>query len=177
MAARMLRSAARVYQWPERDRSKFAIRPIVTDHDGPLAVHVRQPGLDRQQFLSQVNTKALASYLPPIMCVDSQLRPFRSEQEVLSQIAQFSPAGGDWLPLERLLEDLWSVGVSEKSFSVLFGLFERFPDSDGAGVQWSIVHGVESLDIPYEQELAKSLAQCSSHMGNIMMSRLRRSLE
>ncbi|MDN7548521.1 hypothetical protein [Burkholderia cenocepacia] len=75
------------------------------------------------------------------------------------------------------MEDLWSVAVSEKSLSVLFGLFERFPDSDGAGVLWSIVHGVESLDIPYEQELEKSLSQCSSHMGNIMMSRLRRSLE
>ncbi|EPS1221447.1 hypothetical protein QZN01_12745 [Burkholderia cenocepacia] len=121
--------------------------------------------------------KPLRAYLPPIMCVDSQPRPFRSEQEVLSQIAQFSPACGDWLPLERLLEDLWSVAVSEKSLSVLFGLFERFPDSDGAGVLWSIVHGVESLDIPYEQELEKSLSQCSSHMGNIMMSRLRRSLE
>ncbi|WP_175884493.1 hypothetical protein [Burkholderia sp. BCC0044] len=72
------------------------------------------------------------------------------------------------------MDDLWSIGVSEKSLSVLFGLFERFPDSDGAGVLWSIVHGIEHLGIAYEQELAKSLTRCPSLMGDIMMSRLLR---
>jgi len=104
-----------------------------------------------------------------------QSRTYGSEQELLSEIAQFSPENGNWLPLERLLEALWTVGISEESLNVLFNLFERFPDSDGAGVLWDIVHALEYLAVPYEQALAKSIARCPSLMGEIMMSRLLRS--
>ncbi|WP_321863539.1 hypothetical protein [Burkholderia cenocepacia] len=100
---------------------------------------------------------------------------YGSEHELLSEIAQFSPEDGNWLPLERLLEALWTVGVSEESLNVLFNLFERFPDSDGAGVLWSIVHALEHLAVPYEHTLTESMARCPSLMGEIMMSRLLRS--
>jgi hypothetical protein len=53
-------------------------------------------------------------------------------------------------------------------------VFERFPDEDGAGVFWSIVHGIESLDVDYEQTLRASLARRPSRMGQIMLRRLDR---
>ena len=62
-----------------------------------------------------------------------------------------------------------------RAFPTLFGVFERFPDEDGAGVLWSIVHGVEGLDLDYEQPLRDSLARQRSDMGKIMLGRLERS--
>jgi hypothetical protein len=62
-----------------------------------------------------------------------------------------------------------------RALPVLFGVFERFPDTDGAGVLWSIVHGVESLGCDYEQPLRESLGRSGSEMAEIMLDRLERS--
>ena len=64
-----------------------------------------------------------------------------------------------------------------RAFPTLFGVFERFPDDDGAGVLWSIVHDVEGLDLDYEQLLRDSLARQMSNMGKIMLGRVERSKE
>ncbi len=95
--------------------------------------------------------------------------------EVIRDIDAFSPVDGDWRPLDALLAELWQLGVREGQLSVLFRVFERFPDSDGSGVLWSIVHGVEGLPFDYGPQLRSSLARKSSHMGNIMLERLERS--
>lgn len=96
----------------------------------------------------------------------------RTEQEIIADISQFTPASGNWFPLEVLLEELWAVGVSDHLLPALFSVFERFPDDDGAGVFWSIVHGVEHLDLPYEAVLRSSLARQHSTMGALMLKRL-----
>ncbi|HEX9939192.1 MAG TPA: hypothetical protein VGB15_18765 [Longimicrobium sp.] len=96
----------------------------------------------------------------------------RDADEILEEIDAFRPAGGVWLPLDELLAELWDAGVPARALPVLFGVFERFPDDDGAGVLWSIVHGVESLGCDYETALRESLERRSSLMGRIMLGRL-----
>ena len=95
--------------------------------------------------------------------------------EVLRDIDAFVPVDGDWRRLDDLLAELWHLGPREGHLPVLFRVFERFPDEDGAGVLWSIVHGVESLPCNYGEPLRESLARQPSFMGNIMLRRLERS--
>lgn len=99
----------------------------------------------------------------------------RSIDDILRDIEAFRPVDGMWLPLDRLLVELWDAGVPARALPTLFGVFERFPNDDGAGVLWSIVHGVERLDLDYEQPLRASLARRPSHMGKVMLGRLERS--
>jgi hypothetical protein len=99
----------------------------------------------------------------------------RPVDDILHDIESFRPADGVWLPLDDLLAELWDVGVPARALPTLFAVFERFPDDEGAGVLWSIVHGVEGLDLDYEQPLRDSLAREASDMGKIMLGRLERS--
>jgi len=93
---------------------------------------------------------------------------------VLDEIAAFVPEDGNWLPLDELLCQLWEMGVGSEHLPVVFGLFERFPDEDGAGVLWGVVHGVESLGVDYDQALRESISRQPSLMGRIMLGRLER---
>jgi len=94
---------------------------------------------------------------------------------ILRDIEDFAPANGDWRKLDGLLEELWAAGVREGQLPTLFQIFERYPDDDGTGVLWSIVHGVESLPLNYEPALRASIARHSSLMGRIMLERLEKS--
>lgn len=99
----------------------------------------------------------------------------RPADEILQDIESFRPVEDEWLPLEELLAELWDAGVPPHALRTLFGVFERFPDDHGEGVCWSIVHGIEGLNIDYEQPLRESLARQRSEMGAIMLQRLERS--
>jgi hypothetical protein len=99
----------------------------------------------------------------------------RPVDDILRDIEAFRPTDGVWLPLDDLLAELWDAGAPARALPMLFGVFERFPEDDGAGVLWSIVHGVEGLDFDYEQPLRDSLARQPSDMGKIMLGRLERS--
>lgn len=98
--------------------------------------------------------------------------PIRPAFAVLKDIEEFSPVDGQWRPLDDLLDELWSQGVNQGQMPILFRVFERFPEEDGAGVLWSIVHGVEALPFSYESFLRESMARRPSHMGEIMLKRL-----
>lgn len=99
----------------------------------------------------------------------------QSLDDILRAIEAFRPADGVWQPLEELLAELWKAGVPARALPTLFGVFERFPTDDGAGVLWSIVHGIEGLALDYEQPLRNSLTRQPSDMGKIMLGRLERS--
>jgi hypothetical protein len=96
--------------------------------------------------------------------------------DLLAEISAFQPQNGDWRPLGELLGQLWSAGVAQEGLPVLFGVFERYPGEDGAGVLWSVVHGVESLNLDYGQSLRDSMSRQASLMGRIMLDRLERSI-
>jgi hypothetical protein len=96
----------------------------------------------------------------------------RDAARILRDIAGFQPTGGEWLPLEDLLRELWDAKPTEEALPVLFGVFERFPDDDGAGVLWTIVHGVEDLPFEYETVLRESYARTPSTMAETMLLRI-----
>jgi hypothetical protein len=96
---------------------------------------------------------------------------------VLKDIEEFEPTEGNWRKLDDLLDELWSEGVRQGQLPILFRVFERFPDEDGAEVLWSIVHGIEALPYSYEYFLRQSIARQPSHMGQIMLRRLERANE
>jgi hypothetical protein len=98
----------------------------------------------------------------------------RPVDDILRDIDSFQPAE-NWLLLDDLLAELWDAGAPASALPKLFGVFERFPDEDGAGVLWSIVHGVEALGLDYERPLRESVARRPSDMGKIMLGRLERS--
>ena len=70
----------------------------------------------------------------------------RPEAQILREIGDFQPTDGNWLELEALLGELWEHTPRLSWVAPLLEVFDRFPDEDGAGVFWSIVHGVESID-------------------------------
>lgn len=109
--------------------------------------------------------------VPTCTNLDGGLALARTTQQVLKEIKAFRPTDGEWLTLDELLDELWQLGVTHDAIPVLLGIFERFPDDDGAGVLWSIVHGLESLE-GYESELRASVARTPSIMGTIMLKRL-----
>jgi hypothetical protein len=100
----------------------------------------------------------------------------RQQSEILLEIDRFEPdPAGEWRVLDLLIAELWQTDVSVDCLPVLFRVFERFPDEDGAGVFWSIVHGVESTDLNYEEPVRKSLSCQPSELGQILLRRLEKS--
>lgn len=97
----------------------------------------------------------------------------RVADKILKDIDTFHPVDDEWLPLDDLLEELWAAGTPPQlSIPILFRIFERFPNSDGAGVFWSVVHGVEALPYTYEVLLKASYDRVPSEMAAIMLRRL-----
>jgi len=95
----------------------------------------------------------------------------RSEEEILRDIKSFKPVGGNWLPLDNLFFELWKHPISLKWVEPLLEVFERFPDEDGTGVLWSIIHGVEEIN-GYETILEKSYKNRPCEMKEIMLRRI-----
>ena len=95
-------------------------------------------------------------------------------QTILDQIDAFQPNEREWIDLEGLLDKLWETNDPEEGIDHLFGVFERFPEDDGEGVFWSIVHGIESLN-NYESNLIDSLNRQPSHIGLVMVKRIQNS--
>ena len=58
----------------------------------------------------------------------------RPTKDIAANIDAFQPKGGNWLGLEALLEELWKEGSPQAAISATLRVFERFPDTDGAGV-------------------------------------------
>ncbi|WP_139195655.1 hypothetical protein [Aquimarina amphilecti] len=94
----------------------------------------------------------------------------KSTQEILSEIESFKPVDGNWLRLDELVNKLWESGKAELGINTLFRVFERYPNDDGAGVFWTILYGLETLN--YEESLYSSLMDKPSHMGINMLKRI-----
>jgi len=95
----------------------------------------------------------------------------RTAAQVVTDIRAFQPADGNWRRLDDLLGELWVTGEAGRHVPDLLAVLERFPEDEGAGVLWSIVHGVESLP-GYEAELVQSVRRQPSELGITMVGRL-----
>ena len=96
----------------------------------------------------------------------------RTSHDIVKDIGHFQPQGGNWLKLQDLLTELWGTGEEENFTVDLLKVLERFPEEDGAGVLWSIVHGLEHFKT-YEAELIESLNRQPSEMGLLMLRRIK----
>lgn len=95
----------------------------------------------------------------------------RTPAAIAADIDAFEPQQGDWRGLDALVEELFATDSPRTALSSLFGVFERFPDDDGAGVFWHILHGIEYLD-GYETSLFESIRHTPSRFTLIMTQRL-----
>lgn len=95
----------------------------------------------------------------------------RNIDKVLHEINHFEPVDDNWLRLDELLAELWQTQRPESGIDAMLNVLERFPQEDGGGVLWSIVHGLESMP-EYETNLIVSLQRQPSHLGLIMISRI-----
>ena len=100
----------------------------------------------------------------------------RSVDDILADIAAFAPPNDEWLPLDALLVELFAdrdPATLARALPTLFGVFERFPEHDGYGVFWTLLHGIEAIP-GYEAELVASLRRKSTEFGRTMVKRLRK---
>jgi hypothetical protein len=95
----------------------------------------------------------------------------RPTEDIAADIDAFQPTSGNWRGLDALLEELWKDGSPQAAIPEMLRVFERFSDDDGAGVFWSIVHGLEALP-GYEAQLLSSVGRVPSDMGVTMVGRL-----
>ena len=92
-------------------------------------------------------------------------------RKIIEEIAQIQPGQEDWLRLDELLGQLWASGEPQLGTEALFRVFERFPERDGYGVFWSIVHGLERLP-NYEPALIDSLRRQPTEFNVLMVARI-----
>jgi len=75
------------------------------------------------------------------------------------------------LRLEELLSSLDPSACGEPEFTALLQVFERFPEHDGFGVFWSILHLLEAC-AGYEEALVRSVRQKPVEFNLTMVNRL-----
>jgi hypothetical protein len=71
----------------------------------------------------------------------------RDIRQVVADIDALAPADPDDLDLDRLQAlagEYFSLADAPAHLDVWFRLFERFPEFDGYGVFWTILHGIEA---------------------------------
>lgn len=73
--------------------------------------------------------------------------------------------------LDDSINQLFASENPELGASALLRVFERFPDKDGYGIFWSIVHGLESLP-DYEEKLLESVQRQPSEFSLLMVNRM-----
>ena len=92
------------------------------------------------------------------------------EEEIIDELNKFDPAQCDWKDLDVLIEKA-SEHSGEDIVKALLNLFERFPEHDGYGVFWSIIHTLETIGC-YETELVNSIQRQPHEMSVLMLNRL-----
>ncbi len=73
--------------------------------------------------------------------------------------------------LDDCLADAFATNLSQEDKAALLEVFERFPEDDGFGVFWGIVHGLEHVD-NYEHELVASLRRMPNLFNTVMLNRM-----
>ncbi len=95
----------------------------------------------------------------------------RTIAAIIGDIDEFLPRDGEWKRLDRLLDELFGSDQPQLGIVPLLRVFERFPEEDGYGVFWSIVHGLESLP-GYEKPLLASINRKPTEFTVLMVNRM-----
>ena len=94
----------------------------------------------------------------------------RTTADIAHDIATFVPKEDNWLALDELVAELWQAGHPQQAIPELLSVFERYPEEEGFGAVWGVLHGLEALP-NYEPELLRSLARQPSEFGVRMVGR------
>jgi hypothetical protein len=96
----------------------------------------------------------------------------RTTREIASALEAFAGQdSGDLIALDALIVEAVSRDPDTDLDRALFGIFERFPQEDGRGVYWSIVHGLEGRG-GYEEALLDSVRRSASPFALLMLNRI-----
>ena len=95
-----------------------------------------------------------------------------SKDDLVAALCGFTgEATGDLEALDETIRAALLEPRSDQIDGALFGIFERFPEEDGHGVFWSIVHGLERRG-NYEESLLASVKRSPSQFSLLMLNRL-----
>lgn len=103
--------------------------------------------------------------------LDARLNMNEDIREIISKIEGFEPTDEGWLELDALIQRLLASEHPERGIDALLGVLERFPEEDGYGVFWSILHALESLP-GYQNKLIESVIRSPSEMTITMINRM-----
>ncbi len=95
----------------------------------------------------------------------------RPISQICDEIDAFQPIDGEWLPLDDLIAEALDHPDASAAFRSLLGVFARFPDDDGAGVFWSIIHGLESFP-DYQPTLLTAVRESPTELSLTMVNRM-----
>ncbi|HEY9403704.1 MAG TPA: hypothetical protein VIQ24_13655 [Pyrinomonadaceae bacterium] len=73
--------------------------------------------------------------------------------------------------LDDAVSSLLASKHPQLGIGALLRIFERFPEEDGHGIFWSVLHGLESLP-DYERALVESVRRQPSEFGLLMINRI-----
>ena len=90
---------------------------------------------------------------------------------ICCEIEAFAPVDDDWLPLEDLIAEALDHSDANATFPSLLNLFSRFPEEDGGGVFWSIIHGLETFP-DYQPALLSAIRVQPTDLSLTMVNRL-----
>ncbi len=89
---------------------------------------------------------------------------------VIDSVASVTDTG-ELQKLEAALDTLFQLPQPERGVKTLFRLFERFPNEDGNGIFWTVLHGLEKLP-GYEPYLKESIKRVPMEFNLLMVNRL-----
>lgn len=89
-------------------------------------------------------------------------------KNIAKEIDNFSPVDGNWLELDKLVCEI--KDINSDIITSCLAVFERFPEQDGAGVFFSIIHALEYHG-GFENELANSVINKPNQWNLLMLNR------
>ena len=95
----------------------------------------------------------------------------RSRAEIRAEIERFEPGDEGWLPLDSLVVELLENGATTEDADTLLKVFERFPEEDGDGVFWALVHGLEALP-GYEPHVVAAVQRAPNEFNLLLVRRM-----
>jgi hypothetical protein len=90
---------------------------------------------------------------------------------LLKAIESFTDPELDLDQLDEALRTVHPDDIGSSEIQALFGIFEQFPDHDGFGVFWSIVHLLEACK-DHKPDLIASVKRKPVHFNLLMVNRL-----
>lgn len=88
---------------------------------------------------------------------------------IAEEIDAFSPSDGNWLGLDRAVSTL--NDIDDEIIAACLRVFERYPEDDGAGVFFTIIHTLEHFG-GYESALASSVRRNPNQWNLLMLNRM-----